>query len=76
VELDASTWDVPGIFKLIQSAGIADEEMRRTFNMGIGMIIVVPADAAARTVSLLAQSKARVVGRLVPRAGGEPSRLK
>ena len=76
VELDASTWDVPGIFKLIQSAGIADEEMRRTFNMGIGMIIVVPADAAQKTVSLLAKDKARVVGRLVPRAGGEPSRLK
>jgi phosphoribosylformylglycinamidine cyclo-ligase len=77
VELDASTWDVPGIFKLIQSAGIADEEMRRTFNMGIGMIIVVPADAAQKAVSLLGPSaKARVVGKLVPRAGGEPSRLK
>jgi phosphoribosylformylglycinamidine cyclo-ligase len=77
VELDALTWDVPGIFKLIQSAGIADEEMRRTFNMGIGMIIVVPADEADKTVSLLGSSdKARVIGKLVPRAGGEPSRLK
>jgi phosphoribosylformylglycinamidine cyclo-ligase len=76
VELDPATWDVPGIFKLIQTAGIADEEMRRTFNMGIGMIIVVPADAAQSTVSLLASSNARVVGKLVPRNGGEPSRLK
>ena len=76
VELDASTWEVPGIFKLIQSAGIADEEMRRTFNMGIGMIIVVPADAAQNTLVLLAQDKARIVGTLVPRAGGESSRLK
>jgi phosphoribosylformylglycinamidine cyclo-ligase len=76
VELDPSTWDVPGIFKLIQSAGIADEEMRRTFNMGIGMIIVVPADAAQRAVALLAKDRARVIGTLVPRAGGESSRLK
>ena len=75
VELDPRTWDVPPILKLIQSAGVADDEMRRTFNMGIGMIIVVPADAAARTVELLAGSHARIVGRLTPRAGGEASRL-
>jgi phosphoribosylformylglycinamidine cyclo-ligase len=76
VELDATTWDVPPIMKLIASAGVGDEEMRRTFNMGLGMIIVVPADAATNTVELLAGSKARVVGQLVPRGGGESSRLK
>jgi phosphoribosylformylglycinamidine cyclo-ligase len=75
VELDPTTWDVPGIFKLIASAGVGDEEMRRTFNMGLGMIIVVPADAAQRTVALLASSKARVVGTLVPRGNGAASRL-
>ena len=75
VELDPKTWDVPGIFKLIASAGVGDDELRRTFNMGLGMVIVVPADAAARTVELLRGSRARVVGRLVPRAGGESSRL-
>ena len=67
VELDDSTWEVPPIMKLIASAGVADEEMRRTFNMGLGMIIVVPADAAARTVELLASAKARIVGRVVTR---------
>ncbi len=76
VELDASTWTVPPILELIASAGVADEEMRRTFNMGLGMIIVVPADAADQTVKLLAPQQARVVGTLVPRAGGESSRLK
>ncbi len=74
VELDPRTWDVPPIMKLIQSAGVADDEMRRTFNMGLGMIIVVPADAATKTVELLASYKARVVGTLAPRAGGESSR--
>jgi len=75
VELDPSTWEVPAILELIASAGVAAEEMQRTFNMGIGMIIVVPAESAAKAVEQLAAFSARVVGRLAPRAGGEPSRL-
>jgi phosphoribosylformylglycinamidine cyclo-ligase len=75
VELDPKTWEVPAIMKLIASAGVDDEEMRRTFNMGIGMIIVVAPDLADRAVSLLAGSKARVVGRIVPRGNGPASRL-
>ena len=75
VELDAKTWDVPPVMKLIASAGVAEPEMLRTFNMGLGMTIVVPADAADRAVELLRPERARVVGRLVPRAGGEPSRV-
>jgi phosphoribosylformylglycinamidine cyclo-ligase len=41
-----SSWDVPALFRLIQTGGnVSDEEMYRTFNMGIGMIAVVsPAD--------------------------------
>ncbi len=74
VELDPTTWEVPAIMQLIASAGVEDEEMRRTFNMGLGMIIVVPADAAASTVELLQGSQARIVGRLVPRGTGEASR--
>jgi phosphoribosylformylglycinamidine cyclo-ligase len=76
VELDPATWEVPGILKLIASAGVDPHEMQRTFNMGIGMVIVVPAAAAEATVALLAADRARVVGRLVPRAGGEASRLR
>ncbi len=35
-------WDVPEIFNVIQDrAGISDKEMYRTFNMGVGMVIVV-----------------------------------
>jgi len=75
VELDARTWDVPPIMKLIASAGVDALEMRRTFNMGLGMTIIVPPDAAERAVELLRGSSARVVGRLVPRDGGEASRL-
>jgi phosphoribosylformylglycinamidine cyclo-ligase len=42
VEVDAGSWPVPAIFTLIQSAGdIGDEEMARTFNLGIGLTCVV-----------------------------------
>jgi phosphoribosylformylglycinamidine cyclo-ligase len=75
VELDPRTWDVPSIMKLIASAGVDDSEMYRTFNMGLGMLIVVPESVADRAIELLAGARARVVGRLAPRAGGEPFRL-
>ena len=36
------SWDVPAVFRVIQKGGeVSDEEMYRTFNMGIGMIAVV-----------------------------------
>ncbi len=75
VELDPKTWEVPPIMKLIAGAGVAPMEMRRTFNMGLGMTIVVPADAVDQTLGLLKSDRARVVGKLVPRDGGEPSRF-
>jgi phosphoribosylformylglycinamidine cyclo-ligase len=41
-----SSWRVPPLFRLIEKGGgISEEEMFRTFNMGIGMVVVVaPAD--------------------------------
>jgi phosphoribosylformylglycinamidine cyclo-ligase len=75
VELHAQTWAVPPIMALIASAGVEPREMQRTFNLGLGMIIVVPAEAAAGATAALAAAQARVVGAIVPRAGGEPSRL-
>jgi phosphoribosylformylglycinamidine cyclo-ligase len=75
VELDRRTWDVPAIMTLIAGAGVGADEMDRTFNMGLGMLIVVPPAAADRAVELLAAQRARVVGRLVPRGGGAASRM-
>jgi phosphoribosylformylglycinamidine cyclo-ligase len=45
--IDRSAWAVPPIFRWLQQAGgVADDEMMRTFNMGIGLIVVVGADRA------------------------------
>jgi phosphoribosylformylglycinamidine cyclo-ligase len=75
VELDATTWSVPPILSLIARAGVAPREMYRTFNMGIAMVIAVPATAVADAIALLAPWQARVIGAIVPRGRGEPSRI-
>jgi len=72
VELDRTTWQVPAIMTLIASAGVDEHEMARTFNLGIGMIIVVPPSAASIVTKL---PNARAIGRLVPRAGGPGARF-
>jgi phosphoribosylformylglycinamidine cyclo-ligase len=64
VEVDSGSWPVPPIFSLIQQRGdIDDEEMMRTFNVGIGMTLVIP--AAAVEVALGALPEAREIGRVV-----------
>ncbi len=58
------SWRVPGIFALVQEKGkIEDEEMFHTFNMGIGMVIIVSPDKRKRIISLLPQ--ARPIGKVV-----------
>lgn len=43
------TWPVPPVFNLIQQQGnVRDDEMLRVFNMGIGMLVVVPQAQAAQ----------------------------
>ena len=45
VRVDAAAWTVPPIFGLIAArGGVAPEEMHRVFNMGIGMVVITPAD--------------------------------
>ena len=71
--IDRSAWDVPPIFTWLQrSGGIPDEEMLRTFNMGVGLIIVTGRDQAEPLLDELAARgghKACVIGEVVP---GEP----
>ncbi|CAA0823744.1 Phosphoribosylformylglycinamidine cyclo-ligase-chloroplastic [Striga hermonthica] len=57
------SWAVPPVFKWIQEAGnIEDSEMRRTFNMGVGMVLVVKEEAALRILGddLLKKSAFRI----------------
>jgi phosphoribosylformylglycinamidine cyclo-ligase len=52
--LQRSTWSPPPVFGLVQARGRVEQaEMERTFNMGVGMVAVVPAADVDRTLALL-----------------------
>lgn len=66
-------WDIPDIFKLIQKkAKIDDREMFRTFNMGIGMVLVVSKENSIKAQRVLKNFKLKswVIGNIVS-GGGE-----
>ena len=68
-EIARGSWPVPPIFRFVQEAGgVDDAEMRRTFNMGLGYLVVVRADAAARAADVLRGAGERVfeVGEIRP----------
>jgi phosphoribosylformylglycinamidine cyclo-ligase len=68
VRIDKSSWVVPKIFRLIQSKGnIEDKEMYHTFNMGVGMVLIVAPASANTIISKLAQFKLKawVIGEVV-----------
>jgi phosphoribosylformylglycinamidine cyclo-ligase/phosphoribosylamine--glycine ligase/phosphoribosylglycinamide formyltransferase/phosphoribosylformylglycinamidine cyclo-ligase len=69
-ELDLDAIDVPPVFSwLAKTGGVEPEEMMRTFNCGIGMIIVVASGQAAQVAAVLQEAgeKAEPIGRIVPR---------
>lgn len=72
--VDTAAWTVPAIFELIRRGGdVARDEMYRTFNMGIGMILVVDRARAASLTARLEAKGERVssIGALEAGAGVE-----
>ena len=73
--IDAAAWEVPPIFRWLQQKGnVPIDDMMRTFNMGLGLMIVTGRDAAEQLLEELAARggrDARVVGDIV--AGEAPS---
>jgi len=56
VVIRRGSWSIPPIFKTIrEKGGIGDREMYRTFNMGVGMILVTAAADADRTIAVFAK---------------------
>ena len=57
-EINADKWTVPAVFELLQKWGNVDwKEMYRTFNMGIGMIIIASPDEAEKIKADLAEQE-------------------
>ena len=69
-ELDLDAIDVPPVFGWLAKTGnVAPDEMMRTFNCGIGMVIVVASGQAAQVAAVLQEAGETVtsIGRIVPR---------
>lgn len=67
-QIDSTAWERPAIFKLMQRLGdIADEEMYRVFNMGIGYVIIVPQSEVDTVLANCPDGK--VIGEMVKRTG-------
>jgi phosphoribosylformylglycinamidine cyclo-ligase len=63
-EIQRGTWAEPPIFKLIQDMGQVDSrEMFHAFNMGLGMLVIVPAHQVSAAQTLLPEL--RHVGEIV-----------
>jgi phosphoribosylformylglycinamidine cyclo-ligase len=73
--VDAASWVVPPLFRWLQESGrVPVEDMMRTFNMGIGLVIVVARDRAEPLIEELAARggrESKVIGEIV--AGEPPS---
>ena len=54
IEIDWKAWKRPPVFQLIQTLGnVPDDDMRRTFNLGIGLVIVASASGVDQMMSAL-----------------------
>ena len=63
LNIDWNSWEVPFIFKLIQETGkISDEEMRRVFNLGIGMILIADKSNVDEVMSACSASNPKIIG--------------
>jgi phosphoribosylformylglycinamidine cyclo-ligase len=68
LRIDWGSWIVPPIFKVIQHCGrISDDEMQKTFNLGIGYILIAGPDQSDRIIETLIRRKEKpiVIGKVV-----------
>ncbi len=70
--VDTNSWEVPVLFRELQKSGNIDRnEMFRTFNMGVGMVVICPANAVDNVIQSAAHAnvKAHPLGHLRSGAG-------
>jgi phosphoribosylformylglycinamidine cyclo-ligase len=72
-DIDAASWKLPSVFAwLMKTGGVPRDDMIRTFNCGIGMVVVVAQEAEAHVTQVLKEHGETVhrIGSIVPRAPG------
>ena len=73
-QIDAQSWPLPKLFQWLQQVGnVEQQEMYRTFNCGIGMTVIVPAEQADAAQAFLTEQGETVyrLGTIRERAGSE-----
>ncbi|CAK4670700.1 unnamed protein product [Aphanomyces euteiches] len=76
VEIDCSSWTLPPVFGWLRSVGnLPDSEMSRTFNCGIGMVLIVSPEHVDEVSSHLASESVVHMGRVVRRADAASSQV-
>jgi phosphoribosylformylglycinamidine cyclo-ligase len=78
IALDSGAWTLPPVFDWLQREGrVAREEMWRTFNCGIGYVLIVAAAERDTTIATLRSLglEARAIGEVVAAHGGERVRI-
>jgi phosphoribosylformylglycinamidine cyclo-ligase len=73
-QIDASSWEWPKIFTFLQDKGnVTTNEMYRTFNCGVGLVLAVDKENASDIVAFLidAGEQAWVIGELTPKIGND-----
>ncbi|MBI5092700.1 MAG: phosphoribosylformylglycinamidine cyclo-ligase [Candidatus Hydrogenedentes bacterium] len=67
-EIQLKTWEAPPIFKFLRDAGnVPEDDMLRTFNMGMGFLVIVSADQRDKALDALMQAceAPQVIGRII-----------
>src|SRR5262245_9664797 len=75
VSIDTAAWKIPPIFEVLRELGnIPEDDYRRTFNLGVGMILAVPARGAAKAEGLLGRLREPLfrIGSVVADRRGRP----
>ncbi len=71
--IDRTAWTVPALFRWLQAEGrVPAEEMYRTFNMGVGLVVAVAGANLPDTLTALkdaGEADAEVIGKVIPGAG-------
>ncbi|NLZ52032.1 MAG: phosphoribosylformylglycinamidine cyclo-ligase [Thermoanaerobacteraceae bacterium] len=73
VQINEGSWEIPPVFKMIQKMGqVENKEMYRTFNMGIGYVLIVPEEEATDILKTAQQQgeKAWIIGQVSKGDGG------
>ncbi len=70
--IDTGSWQVPPLFEMLRRIGsVPEDDWRRTFNLGVGMIFVVPAKKADKALRTLGKGGAWVIGEITTQRRGK-----